>query len=139
LAQRRRPGPGQADDKNGAAHHLHVDFGVQGVGVLDLESLDQGVTDRGVLDDLTNIVEVSFGIQRLHSALEALPVVGRTEVIEAGCGSGAVFQFVGRERHNANLSCTARRRLSRTVARSKVLTFLVSAGSADAMSSNATT
>ena len=65
------------------------------VGVLDLEALDQGVADRGVLDDPAHVGEVGFGVQRLDGALEALPVVGRAEVVQAGRRAGTVFEFVG--------------------------------------------
>ena len=74
-----------------------------GVGVLDLEALDQGVADRGVLDDPAHVVEVRFGVQRRDRALEAFAVVGRAEIVEARRRAGAVFEFVRGERHRANL------------------------------------
>src|ERR1700678_2468891 len=55
------------------------------------------------------------------------------------CGARAVFEFVGREPHRANLSWTARRRRSSTDARWSAVVLAVSAGSAEETSSNATT
>ena len=54
-------------------------------------------------------------------------------------GARAVFEFVGGERHRANLSWTARRRRSSTDARWSAVILAVSVGNAEAISSNATT
>ena len=110
-----------------------------GIGVDDLQALDKSIADRGVLDDLAHPVELGFGVQRVDGPFETFPVIGRSEVVETCRGARSVFEFVGRECHTANLSCTARRRRSRTDARSSAVTLLVSAGNADAMSSKDTT
>ena len=52
------------------------------VGVLDLEALDQGVADGGVLDDPADVVQVRLGVQRINDAFESLAVVGRAEILE---------------------------------------------------------
>src|SRR4029078_1245539 len=129
----------EPDDQECAAAVRVVDLGMLRVCVLDLEALDQGIAYRGVLDDTAHLGQVGFGVQRRHRALKALPVVRRAEVVEARRRACAVLEFVCGERHRANLSCTARLRRRRTAARSSVLTRLVSAGSAAAMSSKATT
>src|SRR6476646_6316416 len=110
-----------------------------GVGVFDLQPLNQRVGDGGVLDDAAHLGQIGLGVQRLHRPLEALPVVGRTEVAEACRGARTVLEFVGGEGHRGNLSCTARRRASMMATRSAAVTVLVSAGNDDAMSSKDTT
>jgi hypothetical protein len=60
---------------------------VLSVGVLDLEALDQGVADGGVLDDPADVIEVRLAIQRINDAFESLAVVGRAEILETGSGA----------------------------------------------------
>ena len=61
------------------------------VGVLDFEALNQGVAYGGVLDDPAHVVELCLGVQRFNDAFESLAVVGRTEIVETGCGASAVL------------------------------------------------
>ena len=91
MAQRGGPGAGQADYEDWAADLLVVDLGVLAVGVLDLEALNQGVADGRVLDDLADVVEVRFGVQRFHDAFEALAIIRRAEVLETRCGTSSFF------------------------------------------------
>src|SRR6185312_2203449 len=104
-----------------------------GVHLLDFQALDEGVADRGVLDDPAHLGQVGFGVQGRHRALQTLPVVRRPEVVESR-RRRALARGVC---HRANLSWTARLRRNRTAARSSALTRLVSAGNAEAMSSKA--
>jgi hypothetical protein len=68
------------------------------IGVLHLEALDQCVADGGVLYDAAQVVEVGLGVQRRDGTLEALPVVLRAEVVQAGRGPRTVFELIGGER-----------------------------------------
>src|SRR5947209_16980288 len=109
------------------------------VGVLNVEALDQGVADGGVLDDPAHVVEVCLGIQRFDDAFESLAIIGRTKIIETRCGASAILEFVSVERHRPNLSRTARRRISRMDARSSAVTFAVSEGNSARISPTGTT
>ena len=67
------------------------------VGVDDPQPLDQGIADGRVLNDVAQVVQIGFVVQRLDGPFETLAVVGRTEVVEPGRGTRAVFEFVDGE------------------------------------------
>lgn len=129
----------QTEDDDRALDHLVGDLGVLLVGLHDLQPLDEGVADGGVLHDAAEVVEFGFGVQGVDGALEALAVVGRAEVVEPGGRPRAVFECVSGKAHRENLWCTARRRASMTCARSADVVIVVSAGSAATTSSTFTT
>lgn len=79
--------------------HLVGDLGMLFVGFHELQPLDQGIADGGVLHDAAEVVEFGFGVQCLDGAFEALAIVGRAEVVEPGGGACAVFEVVSGEAH----------------------------------------
>ena len=64
------PVRGQPDDEYRTADDLVVDLWVLLVGVDDPEPLDQRVADGGVLDDVAQVVEPGFGVQRVDGAFQ---------------------------------------------------------------------
>ncbi len=99
MAQCRCARAGQPEDDDRAVDDLVGDLGMLLVGVDDLQPLDQRVADRGVLDDVAQLVQVGLVVQPVDGAFEALAVVGRSEVVETRCGAGTFFEFVGGEAH----------------------------------------
>ena len=91
LAQGRGTGARQPDDEHRSADDLVVDLRVLLVGVDDPQSLDQGIADGRMLNDVAQVVQIGFGVQRLDGAFQTFAVVGRTEILQAGRCARAVL------------------------------------------------